>query len=122
MSAGRKQHGWARFDVVLAGLLTLLIFTGCDPLIKRRPSAETPEQAAETAYQLCAGCHGPRGLRVDLMPPRIWGQKETYLISALTAYRDKTRIQPIMNSLAASYSDEDIAGLARYLASQPWKP
>ena len=104
----------------LAGFLALL--QGCEGFLKPAPSAANPEQAAETAYQLCAGCHGPVDLRVDLMPPRIWGQKEKYLASALTAYRDKTRIHPWMNSITHTFTDQDIAQLARYLSSQPWQP
>lgn len=118
-SAGIRPASVPVIAMLVGGLM---LASGCDELIKRRPSAETPEQAADTAYQMCAGCHGPKGLRVNLMPPRIWGQNEKYLISALTAYRDKTRIQPIMNSITANYSDADIAGLARYLSTQPWKP
>lgn len=105
----------------LVGLATLMT-QGCDELVKPRPSAETPEQAAETAYQMCGGCHGPRDIRVNLMPPYIWGQKEKYLITALTAYRDRTREHPIMNSLTYTFSDHDIANLAHYLAEQPWEP
>lgn len=104
----------------LAGLMMLM--QGCEGFLKAGPSAANPEQAAETAYQLCAGCHGPVDLRVDLMPPRIWGQKEKYLVGALTAYRDKTRVHPTMNSITHTFSDQDIAQLARYLSSQPWQP
>lgn len=106
--------------MTLLGLLVLA--PGCDGLLKPKPSAATPAQAAETAYQMCAGCHGPAGLRVDLMPPRIWGQKEKYLISALTAYRDRTRVHPVMNSLTRTFTDQDIGQLARYLSTQPWQP
>lgn len=106
--------------ISMAGLLALL--QGCEGFLKPGPSAANPEQAAETAYQLCAGCHGPVDLRVDLMPPRIWGQKEKYLASALTAYRDTTRIHPWMNSITHTFTDQDIAQLARYLSSQPWQP
>ena len=122
MITSRNESRRGRGRLVAICVLILMFAAGCDQLIKRRPSAETPEQAADTAYQMCAGCHGPKGLRVNLMPPRIWGQKEKYLISALTAYRDRTRIQPIMNSITSTYSDADIAGLAKYLASQPWQP
>ena len=106
--------------MTLVGLLALT--PGCDRLLKPKPSAATPEQAAETAYQVCAGCHGPAGLRVHLMPPRLWGQKEKYLISALTAYRDRTREHPLMNSLTQTFTDQDISQLAHYLAAQPWQP
>lgn len=104
----------------LLGLMVLL--QGCEGFLKPGPSAANVAQASETSYQMCAGCHGPRDLRVDLMPPRVWGQKEKYLISSLTAYRDGTRRHPVMNSLTHTFTDQDIANLAHYLSTQPWQP
>jgi len=42
------------------------------------------------------------------------GRDVGYLKQALTQYRDKTRRSEIMNRIASSLSDKDIANLASY--------
>lgn len=73
---------------------------------------------AETAYYLCAGCHGPEVGRV-LMPmpadiPLIVGQKKDYLVKQLKAYRDGQRSHPNMSGPLTNYSDEQLNELAAY--------
>ncbi len=66
----------------------------------------------------CAGCHGAQGISAEgTSYPNLAGQKEAYLVKALKAYRDKTRQAPLMNGMAAGFSDEDIANLAAYYSS-----
>ncbi|MDD2770051.1 MAG: cytochrome c [Methylococcus sp.] len=100
-------------------LSTLLLAQGC-AYFQKQPEADTPEAAAESAYQLCGSCHGPRDIKVDLMAPSIAGQKEAYLAGALRAYRDKSRLAPEMNSITQSFTDRDIANLAHYFAKLEW--
>ncbi len=73
----------------------------------------------ELAYT-CKGCHGVTGYR-NIYPhyhvPRIIGQSEAYLAAALTGYRDGTRKHPTMQAQAQSFTEQDIADLAAYLAS-----
>ncbi|HEB78362.1 MAG TPA: cytochrome c [Methylothermaceae bacterium] len=66
----------------------------------------------------CAGCHGAKGISPEgTSYPNLAGQKEAYIVNALKAYRDKTRQAPLMNGMAAGFSDEDIDNLAAYYAS-----
>ncbi|HUL12577.1 MAG TPA: cytochrome c [Methylococcaceae bacterium] len=78
--------------------------------------AANPEAGKTTATGVCAGCHGPKGLSATGMFPNLAGQKEEYLAKQLKAFREKTRVEPTMNGLAASLKDEDIANLAAYFA------
>lgn len=96
--------------------LTTLALSGCS-LIERKPIAETPEAAKNTAYYFCGGCHGPPPVdHMVTMAPKIAGQKEGYLIKALKEYRDKKRINPHMNGWTWNVTDQGIANLAAYYA------
>lgn len=67
----------------------------------------------------CAGCHGVEGY-TNAYPtykvPRIAGQHEDYLISALEAYRDREREHPTMVGQSRAISEEDIRDISAYLA------
>lgn len=76
-----------------------------------------PDAAKATATGMCAACHGANGISAAGTFPNLAGQKEEYLATALKAYRDKTRSAPIMNNMAVSLKDDDIANLAAYFAS-----
>jgi len=47
----------------------------------------------------------------------IAGQHEAYLVSALKAYRDKTRSHPTMQANAGLLSDQDIEDIAAWLSA-----
>ena len=67
---------------------------------------------------MCVGCHGIVGYQASFpmihKVPKIAGQTEGYIRSALIAYRGGERKHPTMKAIAASLSDEDIANLAAY--------
>ena len=68
----------------------------------------------------CKGCHGVTGYKnayPNYHVPRIAGQNEQYLVNALTGYRQGTRKHPTMQAQAQSFSEQDIADIAAYLAS-----
>ncbi|MDX1605376.1 MAG: c-type cytochrome [Candidatus Competibacterales bacterium] len=67
----------------------------------------------------CAACHGENG-REPTQPtyPKLAGQYEDYLVKSLEDYRSGARQQAIMNGIAGGLSDQDIAHLAAYYASQ----
>jgi cytochrome c553 len=79
--------------------------------------AANPEAAKATATGMCAACHGAKGISTAGTIPNLAGQKEEYLASALKSYRDKTRNAPLMNNMAVSLKDDDIANLAAYFAA-----
>ena len=65
----------------------------------------------------CAGCHGMNGVPVQPMHPVLAGQKEMYLVSQITAFRDETRINPIMNQMVKNLTDQDIQDIAAYYST-----
>ena len=66
------------------------------------------------AKAVCAQCHGVTMPSADAPFPLLAGRDSAYLQSALKAYRDKTRQSDIMNAIAGSLSDADIANVAAY--------
>lgn len=70
--------------------------------------------------RMCEGCHGITGWNTAFPEvyhvPKLGGQHEAYIVSALKQYRSGERTHPSMRSIASSLSDEDIADLAAYYA------
>ncbi len=65
----------------------------------------------------CATCHGKAGISTGKMTPNLAGQKEGYLQKALQDFRSGARKDAMMNTMAKTLSDEDIANIAAYYAS-----
>ncbi len=78
--------------------------------------AANPEAAKSMAANICAGCHGAKGISSAGSFPSLAGQKEEYLAAQMRAFRDKTRANPVMSGMASSLKDEEIANLAAYYA------
>ena len=74
--------------------------------------------AGKEKSAVCAACHGPDGNSPLPENPKIAGQYADYLELALQEYRSGVRPNPIMAGMAAALTDEDIADLAAYFASQ----
>ena len=81
-------------------------------------NAQADAEAGKQKSQACVGCHGLSGKSNNPLYPHLKGQQKMYLISALKAYRDGKRENPMMSSFASGLSDEDIEDLAAYYASQ----
>lgn len=75
--------------------------------------------AGEEKAQTCAACHGAQGNSTQVPSyPILAGQYEDYLVQALKAYRSGARQNAIMQGFATQLSDQDIADLAAWFASQ----
>jgi cytochrome c553 len=66
------------------------------------------------AAAVCSQCHGIRTPSASSVFPNLAGRDASYLETALKQYRDKTRVQEIMNNIAGSLTDEDIHNVAEY--------
>ena len=88
--------------------------------VATKPDAKLRERGAELSKRLgCGSCHmsdysGQRQV------PRLTGQREDYLATAMKDYRDNKRTgsDTSMNAVLYQVSDTDIAALAHYLATQ----
>ena len=78
--------------------------------------------AGRNKISMCVGCHGikdyktafPKTYRV----PKIAGQRNEYIVSALKAYRSGERNHPSMMAVASSMTDQDIADVAAFYSTQ----
>ena len=81
--------------------------------------------AGRQKSSMCMGCHNIPGYKTAFPAvyhvPRIDGQHAAYIVSALKAYKGGERCHPSMRAVAASLSDQDMADLAAFYASEPAK-
>jgi cytochrome c553 len=66
----------------------------------------------------CVACHGVNGNSVNPEWPNLAGQHETYIKRQLAAFKSDARQNPLMTPMAKPLSDEDMADLGAYFASQ----
>ena len=67
----------------------------------------------------CTACHGPEGNSSSALWPNIAGQNASYTRAQLMAFKDGSRVDPLMSSQAMLLSDRDMADLAVYFESLP---
>lgn len=77
--------------------------------------------AGKNKSATCAACHGPDGNSATANFPKLAGQHESYLVKQLHDFKSGARKDPVMSAQAANLSDEDMADLAAYYASQEIK-
>ena len=84
-----------------------------------------PVQAADPIEGLartCNNCHGTGGVSVGHSMPSIAGLSEAYLKNIMMEWKSGARASANMTRLIKGYTDDEIAGLAKYFAKQPWTP
>lgn len=69
---------------------------------------------AETA---CALCHGPSGVATLPNAPNLAGQQAIYLSEQLKNYRSGKRQSEVMNTIAKSLTDTEIAQLVAWYSA-----
>ncbi|HEX7380857.1 MAG TPA: cytochrome c [Nevskiaceae bacterium] len=85
-------------------------------LLAANAYAADPEAGKAIYSGTCAACHGANGISIAPIYPNVAGQKETYLVEQLKAFRDGKRENPIMSPMAKGLSDTDIANIAAYVS------
>jgi cytochrome c553 len=75
--------------------------------------------AGKASALTCTACHGPEGNSASPLWPNIAGQNAPYLLAQMMAFKDGSRVDPLMSSQAMILTDEDIANLAVYFESLP---
>jgi len=85
-------------------------------------AADGDPAAGQQKKQMCEGCHGIVGYRTAYptvySAPKLGGQSAAYIVKSLQDYRSGARKHPSMNGVAGSLSDQDMADLAAYYASE----
>ena len=106
----RAQRPTARI-VLLAVLLAL-------PLCAVRAASGDPATGKQKA-ELCAGCHGEKGISATAGVPSLAGQTDQFIQWQLVFFRSGRRENPLMSPVVADLTDEDIRDLGAYFASLP---
>jgi cytochrome c553 len=94
-----------------------LIFILCSPAVHY---AQNNSVTQHNKAQVCAACHGPKGVSSNPAWPNIAGQNEKYFIKQLQDLKNGTqRNAPTMSAMIASLSQQDIDDLAAHYAKMP---
>ncbi len=80
--------------------------------------AEGDAAAGQTKSAVCAACHGVDGNSVNPEWPSLAGQHPSYIAHSIEAYKGGKRENVLMTPQAMALSEEDVADLAAYFASQ----
>ena len=96
-------------------IATLLLAIGPIALIIFSSPAAENNQGAQLAA-MCAACHRLDGL--DKGIPSIIGLDQAKLAGMMAEFKSDKRKSQIMGVVARSLSDEEVAAVAQYLATQ----
>lgn len=109
---------WEFFEmkkVLMIALAALAVTSSASVL------AEGDAEAGKQKAAVCAACHGADGNSAVAANPKLAGQQASYLEKQLHNFKNGKRVNAIMTAQAKSLSEEDIANLAAYYASQTTK-
>ena len=75
-------------------------------------------EAGKTKAAACAACHGADGNSVVSANPKLAGQNAKYVVAQLQYFKTGERDNAIMKGMAAGLSDQDMADIAAFYATQ----
>lgn len=105
-------------------LLALAVSATAQTQVESQPTAAEPPYLAGSAQEgaakaaVCVACHGVNGNSTNPEWPNLAGQNAVYVAQQLRLFRAGVRNNPVMMPMAQPLSDDDIADLAAYFASQ----
>jgi cytochrome c553 len=104
----------SRTTITLTGALLLAL--NAAPVL-----AAGNADAGKTKSAACAACHGGDGNSAIAANPKLAGQHADYLAQALREYKSGARKNAIMQGMAKPLSEQDIADISAFFASQSSK-
>jgi cytochrome c553 len=106
----------------IAALVLIVVFTSPMAFAQNDKSKPIPRGgdpvAGKARSQLCQGCHGEDGNSLASYVPKLAGQNAAYISKQVRNFQAGIRKHAIMNDLAATVNDDEIADIAAYFASQ----
>jgi len=103
-------------------LLTLFLSLGA---LNTASAVEGNAEAGKTKSAMCAACHGADGNAAIPMYPKLAGQSASYIAKQLADFKlgmtsggKEGRADPVMGGMTMALSEQDMADLAAYFASQ----
>ena len=98
----------------LLALSLALAFTSIPSILH----AEADIGAGKEKAAQCASCHGETGNSLVSSFPKLAEQHPNYLVKQLLAFKSGARKDPLMSPIAQHLSQDDIADIAAYYASE----
>ncbi|KAB1072435.1 c-type cytochrome [Methylobacterium planeticum] len=92
--------------------LCLLALTGL-------PTGPAGAQPVAERLPACLGCHGGQGRSETEGVPSLGGMPADYVLTQLYLFREKQRVAPPMNEMAAGLSDDDLRTISDAVAALP---
>ena len=74
--------------------------------------------AGATKAAVCTACHGLNGNSVNPLWPVLAGQNAAYATDQVKRFKVGHRVDPLMTPIALTLSEQDIADLSAYFATQ----
>jgi len=113
-----QKPGFPLKYFLLATFLSMTLI-GCSD--ENKPPKSTADiRAGKTIVDKdCKACHGLNGKGAAPGIPNLAGQRERYLLAALTEYKNGTRVHAALRSISTNLSDADRRNVAGYFASLP---
>ena len=99
-------------------LLTVLCGLQAGVALAAEQSVAGSAEKGQAKAAPCVACHGVNGNSVNPEWPNLAGQHESYIKRQLTAFKNDTRQNPLMTPMAKPLSDQDMADLGAFFASQ----
>lgn len=75
-------------------------------------------EAGKVKSAMCAACHGVDGNSVNPIWPNLAGQSAKYIAKQLAEFKSGTRNDATMLGMSAALTEEDMANIGAYFASQ----
>ena len=98
----------------LLALSLALAFTSTSGILHAEGDISSGKEKAAA----CVSCHGDNGNSLVSSFPKLAQQHSSYLKKQLQAFKNGTRKNPMMSSIAMGLSDEDMVDIAAYYAEQ----
>jgi cytochrome c553 len=105
-------------DATVKGAAPSAVMADDSPEAIKLRSGPGDPVAGKDKSQLCQGCHGERGVSIEGMAPKLAGQYGIYIAKQVRNFQSGTRVHEIMSAVAQTVSDDDLADIAAYFASQ----
>ncbi|MDP7592822.1 MAG: c-type cytochrome [Litorilituus sp.] len=96
-------------------ILSLLLTVGA---ISAANAVEGNAEAGKAKASVCGACHGATGVNPSPTYPDLAGQHAAYLVKQLADFKSGARTDVMMAPMAANLTDQDMADLAAFYASQ----
>jgi cytochrome c553 len=89
------------------------------PALALLGGASAPAEPLTERLAPCLACHGEKGTSETPEVPSLGGQPASFVLIQLYQFREKQRIQEVMNELTKDMTDDDLRAFSEEIAKLP---